>query len=61
MSMHEPQYTVNRCSNCKWIDTSVILSTMPPKARCRLFGRSVYLASETCLDDMVFEHKGEEE
>lgn len=59
MSMHEPQYTVNRCSNCKWIDMSVVLTTMPPQAYCKLFSRAVYLTSETCLDDME-PYKGEE-
>lgn len=60
MSMYEPQYTVNRCGNCKWIDMIVVLTSIPPQAYCKLFRRSVYLTSETCLDDME-PNKREEE
>ena len=55
MSMYEPQYTVNRCGNCKWIDTSVVLTSIPPQAYCKLFKRSVFITQETCLGDMGLE------
>ena len=49
MSFYEQ---TKNCGTCKWIDTSVVLTSMPPQAYCKLFRRSVYLTSETCLGDM---------
>lgn len=58
MSFYEQ---TKNCGTCKWIDRSVVLTSIPPKARCKLFRQAVPMDATVCLADAGMEKPEDEE